>query len=243
MMNGFLYYISGKTPSVTAAEIAECGLGYAIPAEKTAGGVIGGPDGLNGVILADARRVQSHRVAYKPDAQTWRRVPGTTGAWVGMWNDGVPGPADLARDKQLAGHFVTLGDEREWLIPVARGLVENEDAGRLEWYTALPQRRELNDAGEWVSGDVMPKYGPLWDLACRWFDATRGLGDGRQVFAFDGADDGAVLALGYNYAGLGGAEVSLLGLFDERIVGQVLQAVIDGPVFDDFLKKKLQPDG
>lgn len=242
-MNGFLYYISGKTREITADEIKECGLGYAIPAEKTAGGVMAGPDGKNGVILADARRVLAHRVQYKADEQTWRRVPGTAGSWVGMWNDGVPGPADLARDKQLAGHYVTLGDDREWLVPVARGLVENEDAGRLEWYTALPQRRELNDAGEWVSGDVMPKYGPLWDLACRLFDHTCGYSKSINVFTFSGADDGAALALGYNYAGLGRAEVSLLGLFDETICKEVLEMVIDWPVWSDFLKKKLQPDG
>jgi len=58
---------------------------------------------------------------WQSDTQRWHEVKNpddTTNHFIG-WNvAAIPGPNDLARLNQVAGHPVALADGREWLIPV-----------------------------------------------------------------------------------------------------------------------------
>ena len=249
-MPGFLYYIPGGKAGLSLDEARSAGLAYALDGPISTVGVRGGPDGGDGVLVALAKSVPAEELRYRPeqpDVQTWRKIPGCE-CWVGLSVlSPLPSPLSLARDRQLAGHEVLLGDDRLWLVPVARGWIEQD--GELRWYQNLPQRSVLADDGRWSEGDVLPRYAPLWDLAMRFEDARRAAvtmaaaetpagGDAvRLQFDFDGLHDAAVRVLQENYR-IAPAEAALLGLLTADISREILEALIDLPTRLDWFKKK-----
>ena len=246
-MPGFLYYIPGGKAGLTLDEARTAGLAYALDGPISTVGVHGGPDGGDGVLIALANSVAAEELSYRGAAQTWRKIPACD-AWAGLSTLHCPLSIDLARAKQLAGHEVLLGDHRPWLVPVARGWIEQD--GDLRWYQNLPQRSVLGDDGRWSEGDVLPRYAPLWDLAMRFEDARRAAvaaeipagGDAvRLQFDFDGLHQAAVQVLQTNYR-IGPAEAALLGLLTADISCGILEALIDLPTrVAWFAKKKSAP--
>jgi len=257
-MSGLLYYLPGEDPqrplAVTLQRVGELGLGYAFERRPTPSGVHrDGPDGGRGVIVADGSRVQ--KIGYYPDRQRWRRMPAQK-AWVGLYHDAMPLPEDLARAELLGGRRLTLADGRDWIIPLARAWNDSlESAG---WYHALPRQNDLDDAGRWVAGDVLPRYQRLWTVATGWWDAKhaaiaaavaegtgdRGQGTGEETvraeFDFDdfgGLNDAAAYVLGMNYR-VGRAEIALLGLLDTSTASRILDAAVDWDVFMGWIEKK-----
>ena len=237
-MAGFLYYLPGPTEGVHLEDVRRLGLGYAFDSDSfSAPGVFanGLDEGGRGVVAADPKRTE--RVGLYPDKQAWRKMPGLD-AWVGIYDDDQPTPADRARKDQLDGHLITLNDGNEWLCPVARGAVE-EDGG-ICWYHAVPRVSRLNDAGAFEPGDVVAKYAALWKTACRWFDVRMGAfdeSDGETVsFSFDGLHKSAIEALATNYV-IGPAECDLLGLLSEEAAVAILDALIDTPTRFELQKK------
>lgn len=243
-MSGFLYYLPGPTQGVHLADVRRLGLGYAFDSDSfSAPGVMA--NGLDevgqGVVVADPKRTEN--VGLYPDKQTWRSVPGGVQflpgeVWVGCYKDDRPTPADLARKDQINGHYVTLNDGNEWLCPVARGATEED--GAIYWHHAVPQVSQLNEAGEFEPGDVVPKYAALWDTACRWFDVRMGAGDesdeGAISFSFDGLHKAAIEALATNYV-IGPAECDLLGLLTQEAAIEILDVLIDMPTRFELQKK------
>jgi len=238
-MAGLLYYVPNRKHA-TLADLGELGLAYAFEGDCTPRGTRG-PDGADGVILADCRRVES--IGHYADRQQWQQIPGNpAGAWVGRYTDQPTLPEDLQRLESLPGHMVRLADGREWLVPVARGWAEQ--GGEAVWYVALPQTMKLDENGTtWVQGDVLDRYGPLWQLACRWWDFRFGSAaeddcEGAQRgMDFAACADAAVAALAVNYR-LSAIEVSLLGLLADGIPPQILMAVVDWPTMENFLERK-----
>lgn len=242
-MAGFLYYLPGVTSYPTREQLVERGIGYAFDGEY-AGGKPRGPDGAEGFLLADPKRVE--RIGYLKDQQRWVQCGDV---WVGAYTDAIPTPDDLARDEQLGGHWVKLADGRTWLVPVARSYQEQD--GELRWFHALPRTLKRSPDGHWVPGDVLPRYRSLWDLAVRFdvaLSAARNEADQDDprlaILRFDDLIESAIEAVQWNYR-VGTAEAELLGLFafDSRGLSpdawRVLKAVIDEETYLEWLKKKV----
>ena len=239
-MGCFLYFIPGAGAGVGLTDFERAGIGSAWPAERTKRETLQGPIGQGqGVVVADSRLGES-RVGVFPDRQTWHKVPGST-AWCGYYSEDPPTPDDLLRADPLPGHRVTLADGRPWLVPVARGVAEDG------WYHTLPRLSTLDESGDWTPGDVVPRYRELWETACKWWDAineaqVEPTAEGaRLTLDFAGIHDAAVVALAANYR-VGRTEAAVLGLFDDRCVRDVLDALIDGPTLIEFAKKKIEAD-
>lgn len=252
----FLYYIPRGPRNIGLDEIRKLGLGYAIDTEI---GLVRcpcttGPDGNGGLIIALAAPGKEIEVRYKPAEQTWRSLPPAEGAdlgslpcWVGYYTQTPPGPAagGLARPKMLDGHWVTLGDGNEWLVPVARGASEQD--GEIRWYAALPRVMTLDSAGGWAEGDVVAEYATLWEIAGRWWDALQSAfaaGDGKTDHVevdFQEANDGALRVLQTNYR-LGRIEVAALGLFTTTTARDVLNAAVAMPTLLAFLRRDAGDD-
>ena len=235
-----LYFVPGAKRSITYAEVCALSIGHAFEGRFAASEVFDGPTGTAGVVLShDALRWLP---AFYRERQTWRSVPGST-AWVGRYDDLPLEPAHLLRRDALRGHLVTLADGQEWQIPVARGASERE--GELVCYVNLPQYTEVDDAGEWREGAIVPRYAELWQHACDWWDTLRGArveGEGDETQAglsFAGLHDAALAALAANYR-LGKPEASLLRLFTKPHAVEVLKALVDWPTVAEFLKKKAE---
>jgi hypothetical protein len=206
-MSSFLYFFPGDHSQPTKALLESHGLAYAFEPPRWAwSGCRAGPDRGPGLLVADPRHLSPERIRYSDAAQAWRRVPNST-AWIGHYQGELPGPEELRRGKQLDGYPCMLADGREWLVPIAREAAETD--GRIEQRQALPRRYELDDAGAWQPGDVLPEYESLNDIAAAFCDAADGAQDGQFDFQDPGA---AVRVLAHNYR-LAAVEASLLGLF------------------------------
>jgi hypothetical protein len=237
-MAGFVYYLPGASLPLGSEDIANAGLAYAFAGEKAPLKITttAGPEGQGPGIVLAAHDYVAAKAGYK-DGQTWRRVP-KTDAWVGMYPDDRPGPDDLAAKQQVPGHYITLGDGNDWLIPVARAVAPQD--GRLVGYCALPHTIDCDDDGNWTAETVVVKYAPLWNIAERFLDSVlNSQEDGEDIFNFQGMTDAALIALATNYR-LGRAEVGLLGIFDVYNTLQLLGAVIDSPTSTEWIKKKAE---
>jgi hypothetical protein len=244
-MSAFLYYLPGLH-AASRAEIKAAGLGYAFSRSPATVRVAGGPDGQGGIVLADEAAL-GRGPSYARDGQAWRRIPGLP-AWVGRGNeDPLPGPADLARDDQLDGHWLTLGDDRAWLCPVARGAIVED--GELRWFVRVPRILDVDEEGNWYPARVAPRFARLWQIAERWAETHAGArresdeaGNVSIVLTVQDAIGFAVESLAANYR-LGVAEAGILGLLTKDLAGAVLDNVIDMPGIAEALKKKLDPAG
>lgn len=244
----FLYYIESAKVDVKIADLRQFGLGYAFDGDRDFSpvGCSRGPgDSGQGIVVADTNRLRPRALGFYPDNQRWMRIP-KSGVWIGIYSADRPAPADLQRAEMLDGHFVRLEDGNDWLIPVARGVGEID--GRLVPFDKLPHAIGVDDDGNWIRDGAISKYEHLWALALRWWDEIqRGLdgeaiGDGAKVVVsmeFNDIADGAVEALTTNYR-LHKAEVSMLSLLSDRVMYQVMHALVDMPTIEAFAKKNAQ---
>jgi len=237
-MAGLLYYLPGRD-QVQLDQLAEHGLAYTCERDCTHRATDRGPDGGPGMVFADTSHVPFAQLGYWRDKQEWLKFPGhPSGAWVGFGREHRPAPKDLAREEQLPGHEVRLADGQEWLVPVARGFTEND--GELRWYIALPQKTTIDAEGNWMQGDVVACYARLWEIATTWWDTfhVETTPEGVTIrFDFAGSNDAAALVLAANYR-LAKVEIALLGLFNARSPATVLNALVDWPTMETWLKKK-----
>lgn len=244
-MGAFIYYLSRQDRHVELPQLQAAGIGYAIEEPGfTIAPVRTGPDGHGGVVIGDPKRLADAKIRYKPADQDWRQAPGSETVWVGMYRaDDRPRPADLLRLRPLSGHEVQLGDGRSWLVPVARGALDQD--GEIGWYMALPEFTDVDEDGRWKPAGVVPEHEELWQIAMRWWDAVtsqeaKSLGPDRfeVTFDFDGINDAALRVLQANYR-IGKTEVAMLRLFNTQSVRSIMDALIDWPVLEKLLKKKL----
>jgi hypothetical protein len=271
-MSGFLYYVP-ESPQIKLARLRELGLGYAFDSQPPQTQVARGPDGRPGAVLAGHGCPPHLAKFYAPDdakrKQRW--VPLYTGvqsaecgvqsgeaasppaAWVGMYDDARPTPADLVRPAPISGESVAADDGSQWLVPHARRfeMIEDDPELPILWAANLPRRLTLTATG-WESGDVKPRYQRLWQLACAYLDAVQSAMDAEPEepienqpagqprivrFEFQEADNLAVLALCTNYH-VAHAELELLQVFDDELRRAVIDVLLDNRTFDKLLKKK-----
>ena len=126
----FYYYLPGRESRPSPEELVELGLtnrlnGHAHTCLKK------GPDGGRGVIVG----CDEGPIIFDAESQVWRHYP-AAGWWLGNVKDKAPRPEDLERQPMLPGRMCTLGDGRDWLIPVAR---------------LLPQKATLDEQGKWTA--------------------------------------------------------------------------------------------
>lgn len=236
-----LYFIQ-QQGLVTRTDVSRWGLDYAFPTGVVAAPFdASGPGGSQGCVCGST----DERLGYAPDRQTWKRIPSpllnnSPPVWVGHWNDLLPGPQELrvATRGFTPGRALRLCDDREWVIPLARAWDQEQEIG----FRSLPAALELNEAGEWSSGEVFPHHRRLWELACDYWDAMTGKSAGADSavrFAYHQLQSSAVEVLGSNYR-VRATEVALLKLFDDRaqVAQQIMEALVDLPTVRDWLQKK-----
>lgn len=244
-MGQFIYWIPGQTAK--DSQIIELGLAYALMGLPLRGKtqMMGhGPDGGRGHLVA----AYDHDLAYHPETQTWRQIPGSP-VWIGYTNGDIPTRDDLARPELIAGDPVTLADGREWIVPIARAWTEED--GELRWLHRLPRLLGMGDDGQWTEGRVVERFARIWKIAVLW-EKIRGrdkpLDPDDELEAAVYADDiddftvndivgAAAGVLKENYR-IGPVEASILGLFTSDAAQQILDTTIDFPKWLDWIKKK-----
>jgi len=240
-MAGFLYFLEGdKAPPLS--ELVDAGLGHAFDSNLAHCGVRTGPGGKPGTVLSP-QAFDDRPLGYYPDVQAWRKCP-TAPWWLGYYRDGRPTPRDLVRGGYIAaGRTLTLGDGNVWMVPIARALAE--EGGTLSWYNKLPALSELDDAGRWVRGAVLPRYAALWEAANGWFDLRVGVpadDANRQIIDDQRIHEWAVTALAANYR-LGSLECAELHLFSDDTVAAILDVIADWATLSEWAKKKAAAAG
>lgn len=234
----FLYFVP-KRGRLDFEQVKKIGLGYAFEKNPVPCGVDSGPDSQRGTVLA----VSDDGIGYYPDKQTWRKIPGLEcDAWVGVENDRLPHAEDLARDELVNGDWITDDRDDRWLAPKARRWGEFD--GDILWDYSLPRRLQLDENGDFVPGDLKPRYQKLWGLALDYLEAaTLAMSihpdeDKTLVFTFERINDLVFGALQLNYR-IGPIEIDLLGIYDDEFRKAVIDALLDNRRCQELIKKKL----
>jgi len=228
-MSSLIYFFPGKH-AATSDVVREVGLSAVLDGTTAAWREVSNGPGEKSGVCAVFRRAgrDEERVLYDEAAQHWEECAG--GAyWIGYWRDAVPGPQDLARQVQVAGHGVELADGREWLIP----LVRQFDGG-----TAVPQVIKFRADGS-VEHDINPKYSTFYERGMQVWESVAQ--DNKWGPSEQWILDTAIEALTVNYM-VGKWEASVLGLLDTRNVSLIVQAIVDGPTYKRWadLKKNAE---
>lgn len=229
-MPGLLYYLAGSNIKEVAEKLKAL-YPQALAKSSIERGVRGGPDGKSGFIFSASSLSEPENVAYYPDQQTW--TTGRDGSYVGRYQGFQP--SDVAKDIQLRGHLVTLGDENDWLIPCAIGFAEIE--GSILPYTALPAKHHLNGNGTWVAGEVVDHLAGFWQLAERYFEHIKTEGTEEGAMSFSDRNALAAEAIMINYR-IGPHEIGALGLLTSLTLDEVCYAALDFPSLEGITKKK-----
>ncbi len=234
-MAGFLYYAPGRQqPITTAAAVDEAleslGLGYLSRDGLQSRVVVnGGPDGGAGLIFALSN---VDRLGYYPESQRWERRPDGA-VWLGWETAAAPGPDDLARETQLTGLGLRLGDGNVWQIPVAQ---------HWDGQSHLPSVYRLVDGN--VVPEVLPGLRAFQDEVEAFLTAWRSaLEEGRAPsYAEEQLFDLAGNALELNYR-MGRWEVLALGLLQSQRYGdsagvwEVCTATFNWPAVEAALRE------
>lgn len=232
---GFLYYIEAEQFQGTVEDVRRAGLEYAFESPPMVRAASQGPGGKSGFVVSG-----NEDLGFYPAKQIWRKNIGPIGPmWVGKDNAATIGPRELLRARVLNGHLVTLADGRQWLCPIARKLVDAPD-GAQAWSNALPRKWDVDDAGRWITGAVLPRYAALWEEV-DWIWEYFKTADGQATVDGQKAGHAAALALAANYR-IGPTECGLLDLIDDQTVFEVLGALVDWPRVIEVVKKKMSLD-
>ena len=215
-MGSVAYFVTGKE-SINSDGVEGLGLGYVLDGSGVSHvHTARGPDGSAGVYFAAGGTV------IKPGALEFEQFPGKPGVFIGV-SEAVK-PEDLARDDQVSGHLVKMGDGAQWEIPVAR-----------HWKGAagFPRRLAWTPDG-WKAGDVIPAYKALWRDACSFWtlllNAEAAEAGEAEDVSFSAEDEVnlAARAIAVNYR-VGPAEISHLGLFTTETKAAACLALVDFP--------------
>lgn len=231
-MAGFIYYIPGKGQNITPAQLADYGLSYVSEVGLIRGGCLRGPDGGQGVIVAESgfKHPDGLSFGFYPDVQTWERLPEST-AWIGHWTEHRPKPEDLARKKQFPGIAVRTYYGENLIVPTIL-LVDGS--------TCFPRFIKW-DGKDWGMGDIVEEYRSLWSDALRVFSMLVSSACGTDpeesdVLTPNQLGDFAVKVCALNYR-LGPAELIALGFTDAEWRA-VIHAAVDWAGRCEIVKKK-----
>lgn len=244
-MGALLYFLpevkGGVSALATASNgrLVSYGLADMLGENVSTRGADAGPSGTHGLVVSHSGRAT--QIGYWPDRQTWSEVPACEGrlaAWIGFATDSPPGPDDLARDEQVGGHMIKLGDGREWLIPIARAFPDD---------SPIDEILRIGPNGELVKAPL-PKYAAITADADRvWRMMESANDDPNQIPSEDAIIPDldciaiATRALAINYR-VRTQEVSALDLILRSTVMPVLLALIDYPTRMSVVKDMVAAD-
>lgn len=168
---------------------------------------------------------------YNPDEQVWGRIEGTE-CYVGKWKTDVFKPEDLARKEQIDGYYLKLRDGNDWIIPVARFNMSEDNSGCLRHQLALDKN------GKMIKGALPPRQEKLSEIARDLLD---------KILNYEGKID-EQYGENYPFDILAGnyriwkAEVALLQLwyFEDDYEKNIILFFIDAPGFAELKKKELE---
>lgn len=245
----FLYYV----PRVNGAAFEfPRELRYAsIPGRKcTYREVARGPDNTGpGWIVSTGPEPSSDKLLLDLPKQRWMQIyvphdgvetPPDKQFYVGRYLDQKLMPDKLARETQLDGHWVELGDGSRWLAAIARRIATEP----LAVFTSLPRSFAYDPKdGKWLPGPIVEEYKRFADLAFSYGEADfEASNSGDMTFRFDAMEELAVLALTANYR-IGSSELALYdGVFTVPSRNALVHAACDFPTYIAWLKKKQRED-
>lgn len=206
------------------------GLSYAVcGGSPTVAPARSGPEGETGVffLFSTVHGADAVLAKVNKDSAEWVEVP-ETGAWFGYLKANRPVPSDLLREETLEGYNVRLADGNEWVIPIARYVLSNDDS------SPLPKSMRYN-GGKWEPGNVLPMYQKFFEDACKVWDV---ISDEKTAGKFDVSTecDLSATAIGFNYR-ISATEISALGLIDTRNQLAIVKAIVDWPMLEEAKKK------
>lgn len=229
-MNPILYFLPTPKQAIEPADLKAAGLSYAhedgvgVHSRRTTSG----PEGQVGLIFALGTDLRTQDLAYKPEEQIWRRIPGGD-AWAGIWKDRKPGPLDLVRKRVYGNQTVRLLDGNEWIVPRCYAFRARPDRT-----DSLPRVFDLDENGELV-GKIHPDYDALFDKGMRSYLHYIGALKESDAMTVAEVTDNAVDALAVNYR-LGRTEaIALLGLLGTDEIWLVMRAMIDADEIDHWI--------
>jgi len=187
-----------------------------------------GPDNGSGCLLHAQPQVECGQIpGYYPDRQKWQKFGDV---WIG-WEPGMlPGPESLRRATQITGYEVELGDGRIWNAPVVKPFHEAERTLGCN----LPMIIGVDETMSHTAA-IVNRFRWAWDLSGKIADRVfNGATDTRF-----GSFDDAVAMLSLNYR-VGTAEATILELFDDDTVSEVLLSAVDNRTVQEFLERGQQ---
>ena len=232
-MTGFLYFIPEKA-SADHSILVDAGI-TAMDGNETIAvrQVDSGPNNHPGVIIIcqnQGSTLKTARHGFYRDDQQW--IECESGQfWLGYEVAKKPSPDDLIRAQPIEGHQVDLGDDNQWLIPIARQFPNG---------TRLPQSIKCGVDGSMVF-EAIEKYAGITadaDLLFETFTQGADIDDAEFVrIAID------CLAINYRVSKY---EASALSLLSTTNINQLTGALIDMPSIkaetEAQLKKNTVPD-
>jgi len=231
-MAGFLYFIPGLS-APPDGELINRGLAAVLGFRDDGHVALGpfraidlGPDGERGVLLAPTGCELSD---YDAGDQTWYPAGEDKKYWFGFSQENPPGPDELARDRQVPGQAVRLGDGRQWHVPIARNCPRSRglSAEGQKTDNPLTQYQKLFDMSleVWGCYDLLSQQVRLGQ---RGEEIPQEITDG--LIAPDREEEILVECLRTNYR-LGEYEIRALGLLNELCEENILRTLID---FDGY---------
>lgn len=229
----FLYFVPKGTPLDVVSYAVDLGQRGRQLCERDV--MANGPGGASGKLLCQCD--DGFDVGYYPTRQSWEMLPEAhCGAYVGWYPDKLPTPELLSRESMLGGKAVTLADDHDWVVPVARQ--PEMSNGEVRYAVKLPRVLKWRD-GDWILGGVERRYQSLMDISRRWaevrFDSTEKSNE--LSVEYGELVSMAVDVLAHNYR-VGPVELSALGVLTESTFVQILDAAIDVDGFFELLQKK-----
>ena len=230
ILSSFIYYVGGMTKGHDPAshgylsdELASV-IGYDTP-QTVPQYVPKGPDDGEGCLIItqpsegstddNGEPLTEPQHGYKPDIQTWvpAYVPGKSDPeyWIGWETKRKPTPAALIRRKTFAGHYVTLADGNQWLIP---------EVGPYPKWCKLPLGYEVGKDGQ-MKLVAIKQFRAVFEESQRWADVY----DGGGNFFLDEAMAFAAKVLGVNYrVGVRHLGLDVLGAVTSEVYRDIVRA-------------------
>lgn len=254
-MRGFLYFLPHARQSDMPGNLSQWGLSHLVDDDTTIHSrqAIRGPGASQdpGFVIGSSANFEPEQVKHDPEKITWQKFPqvwprakGRAEPWIGWYEQHQPGEGDLRRTNQISGQRLKSADGQSWLIPHAR--VITEDGPRAN----LPLSFTLDDeTGDWVAGQVLPRYRELWKHANACLEAMIQAADeaareGKEQWGWTIPDHRPLIeeAFKVNYR-VSEMELAVLGLLVTGVAGEVAQIITDASGWERIKKKEAVDTG
>lgn len=231
---GFIYYIPRVKGRPAETDMALAGMAGLSVGMCTTTQV--GCDGIGGVVFTVTEKSNGNEnTIHNLSLQSWTKIPDLE-LWVGYNLYDKPKPKDFLRKDYLNGDKLNLGDDNEWIIPMARKFEEG---------CILPKAISMMREGE-ITQVLISKYLPLQKIAEKlkcfypWEmeEAERNkvweeMSDWKSIFKI------CLEIIRFNY-NISNYEASILGIFTDKNAINILQSVVDLKTYIEYAEKEVK---